>query len=40
MSVADEISALRQKLAARRNTPGFAANAKAIEARIAILEAQ
>lgn len=36
----EELTALRAKLAARRDRPGYAANVKAIEARIAELEAQ
>lgn len=39
MSPADELAALKAKLKARRDRPGFAANVAAIEARIAILEA-
>lgn len=35
-----ELAALREKLAARRDRPGFAANVKAIEQRIAELEAE
>jgi predicted DNA-binding WGR domain protein len=36
----EELAALRTKLAARKNRPGYAENVKAIEARIAELEAQ
>lgn len=34
----EELAALKAKLAARRNRPGYAENVKAIEARIAELE--
>lgn len=40
MTPQEELAALREKLAKRRDRPGFAANVKAIEARIAELEAQ
>lgn len=36
----DELARLRAMLAARRNRPGYAENVKAIEARIAELEAE
>lgn len=36
--MADEIAALKAKLAARQNKPGMAANVAAIQARIAELE--
>ena len=36
----EELSGLRQKLAKRRDRPGYADNVKAIEARIAQLEAE
>jgi hypothetical protein len=35
----EELAALRDKLARRRNRPGYGENVKAIEARIAELEA-
>lgn len=38
MTATEELKLLREKLAARRNQPGFAANVRAIEARIAELE--
>lgn len=39
MTREDELAALRAKLAKRQNRPGYADNVKAIEARIAELEA-
>lgn len=39
MDRAEELAALKAKLAKRRNRPGFTDNVKAIEARIAELEA-
>jgi hypothetical protein len=36
----EELADLRAKLARRRDRPGYAANVKAIEQRIAILEAE
>lgn len=36
----EELADLRSKLAKRRNRPGYADNVKAIEARIAELEAE
>ena len=39
MEPAEELERLRAKLAKRRNRPGYADNVKAIEARIAELEA-
>lgn len=39
MTREEELVSLRQKLAARKNRPGYAENVKAIEARIAELEA-
>jgi len=39
MTAAEELKLLREKLVARRNQPGFAANVRAIEARISELEA-
>lgn len=38
MTPAQELEALRRKLAKRQDEPGFAANVRAIEARIAELE--
>lgn len=38
LSPTQELEALRRKLAKRRDEPGFAANVRAIEARIAELE--
>lgn len=38
MTREEELAALKAKLAARRNRPGFADNVKAIEQRIAELE--
>ena len=40
MSRDEELAALRAKLARRRDRPGYGENVKAIEARIAELEAQ
>lgn len=40
MTREEEIAALKTKLAARRNRPGYADNVRAIEQRIAELEAQ
>jgi hypothetical protein len=40
MTREEELAALKVKLAARRGRPGYAANVKAIEQRIAELEAQ
>lgn len=40
MTPEEEIASLRPKLAKRRNRPGYADNVKAIEARIAELEAE
>jgi hypothetical protein len=39
MTREEEIAALKAKLAARKNRPGYANNAAAIEQRIAELEA-
>lgn len=39
MDLAEDLAALKAKLNARRDRPGFAANVAAIEARIAELEA-
>jgi hypothetical protein len=36
----EELSALKAKLKARQDRPGYAANVKAIEARIALLESE
>jgi hypothetical protein len=36
----EELASLRSKLAKRRDRPGYGENVKAIEARIAELEAQ
>jgi hypothetical protein len=38
--MSEELDALKAKLAKRRNRPGYADNVKALEARIAELEAQ
>jgi hypothetical protein len=38
--LAAELAALRRKLEKRKDQPGFAANAAAIEARIAEIEAE
>lgn len=40
MTREEELTVLRTKLAKRKDRPGFAANARAIEQRIAELEAQ
>ncbi|WP_268794979.1 MULTISPECIES: hypothetical protein [unclassified Sphingomonas] len=40
MNREQELAALREKLAARQDRPGFAANVEAIKQRIAELEAQ
>lgn len=40
MTREEELVALRAKLAARRDRPGYAANVRAIEQRIAELESQ
>lgn len=40
MAREEELAALRAKLSKRRDRPGYADNVKAIEARIAELEAE
>jgi phosphopentomutase len=40
MTREEELAALRAKLGKRRDRPGYAENVKALEARIAELEAQ
>lgn len=39
MTVEEELAELRRKLAARENVPGYASNRRALQERIAELEA-